>query len=270
MPKFDPGYGMEPFRGLCEVYPDETVYPAKDFRVEWGPIFHRGRLDGTARLLVIGQDPATSENVVRRILVGTAGRRVQGFMAKLGITISYVMINTFLYSVYNNWGAADHVNDPAVVDYRNRWIDAVMKSSPIEAVLSLGRLADIAWQAWKLTPAGKTCDVAYAHLIHPTQPESSSGGDETKKKQAMEAMLANWNKGLQTIFPAVKHPDIKIPLVPYGTEFLDGELPPIPPDDFPPGLPVWMQGTAHWAERVGVTPETKRATLVITAPIEKE
>ena len=56
------------------------------FRVEWGPLFHRGRLDGTARLLVIGQDPAQSEAVVRRILVGEAGHRTQGLMAKLGST----------------------------------------------------------------------------------------------------------------------------------------------------------------------------------------
>jgi hypothetical protein len=35
--------------------------------MEWGPILHRGRLDGTARILVIGQDPAQHETVVRRI-----------------------------------------------------------------------------------------------------------------------------------------------------------------------------------------------------------
>jgi uncharacterized protein (DUF427 family) len=37
--------------------------------VEWGPVFHRGRLDGTARVLVIGQDPAAHEAVARRIPV---------------------------------------------------------------------------------------------------------------------------------------------------------------------------------------------------------
>lgn len=83
--RFDPGYAEEPFKSLCEDYPDSTVYPADDFRVEWGPIFHRGRLDGSARVLVIGQDPAQNESIVRRILVGEAGQRTQGFLAKLGI-----------------------------------------------------------------------------------------------------------------------------------------------------------------------------------------
>ncbi|MEU9631544.1 hypothetical protein AB0D89_32745 [Streptomyces luteogriseus] len=38
--------------------------------------------------------------MTRRILVGTAGRRFQGFLAKLGIDTSYVLINTYLCSVY--------------------------------------------------------------------------------------------------------------------------------------------------------------------------
>jgi len=98
--QFDPGYGAEPFRTLCVQYPEADVYPADQFRVEWGPIFHRGRLDGSARVVVIGQDPAQHETVIRRVLVGEAGRRLQGFLAKLGITQSYAIVNTFLYSVY--------------------------------------------------------------------------------------------------------------------------------------------------------------------------
>src|ERR671929_733725 len=97
---FDPGYGAEPFRTLCADYPDDSIYPSADFRVEWGPVFHRGRLDGSARVLVLGQDPAQHETIARRILVGEAGQRVQGLLARIGILSSYTMINTFLYSVY--------------------------------------------------------------------------------------------------------------------------------------------------------------------------
>ena len=75
---FDPGYHDEPFRTLVQDYPAEDVYPPSQFRVEWGPIFHRGRLDGSAKVVVIGQDPAQHETIVRRILVGEAGRRLQG------------------------------------------------------------------------------------------------------------------------------------------------------------------------------------------------
>src|SRR5204862_1581589 len=115
---FDPGYFEAPFRGLVQTYPDADVYPADQFRVEWGPIFHRGRLDGSARVLVIGQDPAQHETVVRRILVGEAGRRIQGFLAKFGIMHSYVFINTFLYSVFGSVKTKTRRDKP-LVDYRN-------------------------------------------------------------------------------------------------------------------------------------------------------
>ena len=69
MAEFCPGF-PPPFDALVADYPGEEVYPSADFRVEWGPIFHRGRLDGSARVVVLGQDPATHESISRRILVG--------------------------------------------------------------------------------------------------------------------------------------------------------------------------------------------------------
>jgi uracil-DNA glycosylase len=43
------------FKTLCQKYPDDTVYKGADgFRSLCGPIFYRGRANGTARLLVIG------------------------------------------------------------------------------------------------------------------------------------------------------------------------------------------------------------------------
>src|SRR3954462_1217971 len=118
MPDFCPGYIQPPFKGLAANYPDEAAFPFADFRTEWGPIFHRGRLDGSARVLIIGQDPGQHENVLRRILVGEAGRRVQGFLAKVGITQSYVTINALLYSVYGSNGAK-YVAKPQSRAYRN-------------------------------------------------------------------------------------------------------------------------------------------------------
>src|SRR5213083_1099827 len=110
---FDPGYGEEPFASLVAGYPGAVAYPADGFRLEWGPVFHRGRLDGSARVLVLGQDPAQHETIARRILVGEAGQRIQGFLAKLGIDRSYVMINTFLYAVYGQRGGERHRTDSA-------------------------------------------------------------------------------------------------------------------------------------------------------------
>src|SRR5512141_2139258 len=133
---FDPGPQTAAFLDLMDTWP-AAAYPFEDFRAEWGPVFHRGRLDGTARVLVLGQDPGQHECIARRILVGEAGRRVQGFLARLGITRSYVLINTFLYSVYGSVRAATR-KSPPLVAYRNKWLDALLVGGKLEAVLTLG------------------------------------------------------------------------------------------------------------------------------------
>ena len=53
---FDPGYVAEPFLTLCADYPEASVYPPTQFRLEWGPIFHRGRLDGSARVQTVAAE----------------------------------------------------------------------------------------------------------------------------------------------------------------------------------------------------------------------
>lgn len=261
---FCSGYADEPFRTLCSDFPGAEAYPADQFRLEWGPIFHRGRLDGSARVLVIGQDPAHHENVTRRILVGKAGRRLQGFLAKLGVTRSYVLINTFLYSVFGDIQPSAPKN-AALIAYRNRWLDALLVGSNIEAVLLLGSHAKNAWKTWKSTPHGKTVEVAHAHVLHPTYPDSKTKGKEPALTQETKALLSNWNKALATLHAKVQHPDVATPLVPYGDAFLDDELPPIPADDFPAGLPLWMHEDG-WATRAGTTAKQKRANITITVP----
>lgn len=262
---FDPGYFVEPFRTLCAEYPESDVYPANQFRVEWGPIFHRGRLDGSARVLVLGQDPAQHETIIRRVLVGEAGRRLQGLLGKLGITKSYVIINTFLYSVYGSVKAKTR-RDANLIAYRNRWLDAFLVDGKVEGVLALGMLADEAWQTWKATPNGSSSNVAYAPVIHPTEPESSSKGDKAKLAAATKKLLQNWNIGLQTLAPAIKHPDVSIPLTLYGDTWADGDRLPIPEFDLPAGLPAWMHQQDGWAVRKGADALKKRRDITLTVP----
>jgi uracil-DNA glycosylase len=262
---FDPGYFAEPFRTLCMNYPEADVYVPDQFRVEWGPIFHRGRLDGSARVVVIGQDPAQHETIVRRVLVGEAGKRLQGLLAKLGITESYAIINTFLYSVYGSVKAAT-ARDAKLIAYRNSWLDALLIGQKVEAVIALGTAADAAWQAWKQTPSGKTFNVAYAPVTHPTEPESSSKNDKKKLADATKKLLQNWNSGLQVLSPSVKHPDVATAPVAYGDTWAASDRPEIPEADMPAGLPSWMHEQDGWAARLGANAKAKRRNITITVP----
>ena len=210
-----------PLRSLVTSYPGAIAYPGAGFRLEWGPVFHRGRLDATARVLVIGQDPAQHETIARRILVGEAGHRLQGFLFKLGMDRSYVMVNTFLYSVFGS--ASKNAGLTRIATYRHKWLDALFAHEPIEAVVSLGTLADKAWLKWAATPNGQSFTPAYRHITHPTAPESGAAKNQGDHAALIKKMLANWNDGLQALTPGIAHPDKSRNLVLYGEAFADGD-----------------------------------------------
>lgn len=257
---FCPGYAKAPYRGLVAAYPGEEAYPSERFRTEWGPVFHRGRLDGTARVLVIGQDPAAHEAVARRILVGEAGQRLQGFLAKLGIDRSYVLVNAYLYSVYGS--AASPLTD-GIATYRNRWLDAIASRNQLEAVVTLGTLATKAYRAW---PRSAAATWAHASMTHPTYPESASASGQATKAQAMKTLCDSWNAALTALSGRVT-PDTPRPLVPYGDELTLADDVAIPEGDLPAGLPAWMRSVEPWARRTGSSAAEKRATIAVQVPV---
>jgi hypothetical protein len=263
--EFDRGYYRQPYRDLVSDFPNETVYPLDSFRVEWGPVFHRGRLDGSARVLIIGQDPATHETIARRILVGEAGQRAQGLLTRLGIDRSYVFINTFLYSVFGQGGGTRHIDDLAITEYRNRWINALVADQQIEAIITLGQLADSAYQQWRATPKGAANTAVYATVRHPTYPESASRSVQITKAEAFAKLCDSWNQLLKD-FHSMITPDAPVPLRLYGTTITHTDLTPIPARDLPAGLPDWMCALDAWAVRSGETAQVKRATITVTVP----
>src|SRR5436190_18562234 len=84
---------------IMDATPDyqTSVGDTTTFWYAFGLVFYRGRLDGTARVLGIASDPGPSECLPfgRRALIGDSGQKTQGFLAKLGLTRSYVLVNGF-------------------------------------------------------------------------------------------------------------------------------------------------------------------------------
>jgi uracil-DNA glycosylase len=249
---FDPGYSESQFAALIDALPGASSYPSARFRTEWGPIFHRGRLDGSARLLVIGQDPAAHEAIARRILCGEAGHRVQGFVWKLGLDHSYVMINSFLYSLY---GTQAPRASAALLEDRYRWVDAILGSSPIEAVVTFGAVATSVWNGY-LASRQPAHPPVHAAATHPTAHVTEA------------ALLTNWNAALQVLFPALSVRDRTLSsLRLYGRALGPSDRRAIPAGDFPPGLPSWMTGAIQWAVRGDdPTRAPKAARITVTIP----
>jgi uracil-DNA glycosylase len=101
---------------------------------------------------------------------GVAGHRVRGFLAKLGIDRSYVIINAQLYSLY---GSATPTHSQARLADRYDWIDAILASSPVEVVVTFGTVATKVWAGCLAdrAPAAPPPQVAALHpTAHPPEP----------------------------------------------------------------------------------------------------
>ena len=218
------------FAALLESAPLAEYAGKPDrFRLEWGPIYYRGRTDGSARVLLIGQDPAADEDVARRILVGDAGQRVQGLLAKLGLTRSYVMVNASLYSATGQFDAElrTFMDRPAVKAWRNQLLDALLTPA-IEAVVALGQAARHVTDTWPGAAPVKHAGRLF-QLVHPTaRPDST--------------VMNDWNSHLAALAAKVApDPDGVVDLTPYaGTKFAASALAPIPPRDLAFGAPALM------------------------------
>ena len=88
MSEFDHG----PPARFAQLFDREPDPPDKrDFWFDWGPVFYRGRLDGSARVMCIASDPGPTERIAGRSLVGNAGQRVQGLLAKPARTATFFL-----------------------------------------------------------------------------------------------------------------------------------------------------------------------------------
>jgi uracil-DNA glycosylase len=233
-------------------------------------VFHRGRLDGSALVLVLGQDPGQHECIARRILVGEAGQRVQGFLHKLGIERSYVMINAFLYSVFGQGGGERHADSPPIIEYRHRWMDALLgEDGRVKVVVAFGHLAHDAFDRWAEANPARAGELAVERVTHPTMPEASSRGDPERRREAMQRLLRQWNEALRRLDDALTEHDQERPLVPYGDDLLPEDRAPIPERDLPPGTPPWMRSLRQWATRRGDSVEEKRACIEVVVPREE-
>lgn len=199
-------------------------HPSGRFRTEFGPVYYRGRLNNSVKLLIVGQDPSTDEILAQRNLVGSAGQRVQKLLNKLGITKSYVMFNTFLYGIKGQMDVVMQAValEPTILNYRNSLFAKIAGANTIQAIISFGNGADLAIANWPARPAG----VPWFQLTHPSAPDN--------------LVLPNWNAQLTNLHAAVT-PDSAalVNTTPYGATFGANDATDIPREDLAFGLPDW-------------------------------
>jgi uracil-DNA glycosylase len=235
-PPFDPGPPL-PWADHFATAPLDAYlhHPRRRFRVQFGPVYYRGRLDGTARVLVVGQDPSTNEILAQRAFVGLSGQRVQRVLARLGLTRSYTITNTFLFPVFGQFNAElRRISlEPAIRDFRHACLDRLRRENLIQAIVAFGAAPRHAVEHW---PGAE--DIPTFFLTHP------AADDQT--------VLRDWSRQLEAMAGVVTpDPDGEVDLAPYGTRFTPADHAPIPAHDLPFGLPSWHAGGGGTSTRDG-------------------
>ena len=233
-PKYDPGPNCSYellFRLYSPIYHYKN-HPSGGFKTDFNPVYYRGRLDGSARILVIGQDPSTDETIASRAFVGTAGQRLQFFLNKIGITKSYVIINTFIFGIISR-GTGINLRTLAkenqIQNFRDRLIDKILIDNNIEAIITLGGVAE---EGFKNKSNYSSLSSKHVHMTHPTADD--------------RYIINNWNSALQTLNTMITPDDSSIiNLTNYASPLDDTILKDIPREDLPFGIPDWhgTQGT---------------------------
>jgi len=223
-PAYDPGPPAA-FAQHFDALPPYTPF-RQHFWFDWGPVFYRGRLDGSARVMCIASDPGPTERIAARALVGDAGQRVQGFLAKLGLTRSYVCLNAFAYALFPSHGfsVTPVLDDPEHTAWRNALFDLVATPS-LAAVVAFGRLAREAVDRW---PEAAANGRAVVEVVHPSSREPAR-------------LLAEWRGAIELLRGIVApDPDGTQAGPTYGARFLERDYAPIPRRDLPFGMPPWL------------------------------
>ncbi len=154
------------YRGLSKA-----VMGSEKFRWHFGPMYYRGRLsDNQVKVLVIGQEGGQDEALSHRSFTGSSGSRMQHFLNHIGITSSYLFLNTFVYSIFNQYSStkvrwlAQHPDSP-IQQHRQEILDYVVARNDIHLVIAVGTAAKETVATWVESHGGncpgsnvKNCD----------------------------------------------------------------------------------------------------------------
>jgi uracil-DNA glycosylase len=174
------------YRGL-----GRAVLGREAFRWHHGPMFFRGRLDGSAKVVLVGQEGAQDESLSHRSFTGGTGARMQHFLRHVGLDRSYLFLNSFVYPIFGQYSdmlrrIAQDLRSP-ITQHRNRILDKAVVDGDVRLVVAVGRAAKESIATW-VRAHGGSADPNQLHdatlgslpsrvrLVGVVHPGSASGG----------------------------------------------------------------------------------------------
>src|SRR6266542_3273230 len=154
-------------------------------------MFFRGRLDGSARVVVVGQEGAQDESLSHRSFTGGTGARMQHLLRHLGLDRSYLFLNSFVYPIFGQYtdDLRPLAQDPRspIASHRNRILDKAVVDGDGRLVIAVGRAAKESIATWVKAHGGSADpdqleDATLGslpgrlHLVGVLHPGSVSGG----------------------------------------------------------------------------------------------
>ena len=262
-----------PMRAILDATPDyqAEVGDSDTFWYHFGNVLYRGRLDGSARVLAIASDPGPTECLpfVRRTLVGDSGQKTQGFLAKLGLTRSYVLVNAFAVALHpgkTTKGLQVLRNNAAIRQARHALYDGLLAAGVPQVIVAFGDNAQLAYDLWKASnPA--VAAIPVLKLAHPAAVDRTGSGNDPA--------LKGWVRGV-TKLRAIVTPDSEgDPHGPnYGAFFTETDYARIPRWDLPPMAPAYA-GDDSWGRAATPrhnnccerpSPDDRKSLLLTPAP----
>ena len=144
-----------------------AVVGREAFRWHHGPMFFRGRLDGSAKVVIVGQEGAQDESLSHRSFTGGTGARMQHFLRHIGLDRSYVFLNSFVYPIFGQYtdDLRPLAQDPRspIVMHRHRILDKAVVDGDVRLVVAVGRAAKESIATW-VEAHGGSADPDRLHL----------------------------------------------------------------------------------------------------------
>lgn len=255
---------------------------AEQFRWQFGPVFYRGRLgDHQVHVLIVGQDAGSDEAVAHRSFVGESGTRVQHLLAHVGITRSYLFLNTFVYSIVDQYTpplqhlAQDEASP--LPQHRNRILDYAASRNDLRLVIAVGRAARESVLTWNRHRGGTgtagggqlhTVDAAaigprvkLVDVVHPGAASSGGLADVEASFAAAADRILGWAADAPGWLPV----DADGRRAPPGSFRFDAH--PIPLRDLPFGIP-WRLGAGGTATKRSAAGRSIELGPVVRPPAE--
>ncbi len=235
----------------------KAVMGTEKFRWHFGPMYYRGRLgDDEVKVLVIGQEGAQDESLSHRSFTGGTGGRMQHLLNHIGITSSYLFLNTFVYPIFGQYSGskiawlAQHVDSP-IRQHRHDLLDYMLARNEVHLVVAVGRAAKESVKTWVESHGGNcpdgisdlsTCEShvldAMSKVIGVRHPGGATSG-------SIAAIKADFRRAIRLVHDWSAADPSWLPVDPGGTRSPASSYQysraPIPFRDFPYGTP-WRLG----------------------------